>query len=73
MIMYWYALIVCSIFRGCGMKSLTVIASMMVDPASIPKQRFFKVYRSSIRDCRPCPLREACFSPNAQRRTARRG
>ena len=30
MIMYWYGLIVCSIFRGCGMKSLTVIASMMV-------------------------------------------
>src|SRR5512133_2766239 len=29
----------------------------------------FKVYRSSIRDCRPCPLRTACFSPNAQRRT----
>ena len=40
MIMYWYGLIVCSIFRGCGMKSLTVIASMMVDPASIPKRRF---------------------------------
>jgi hypothetical protein len=40
MIMYWYALIVFSIFRGCGMMSLTAIASMMVDPASIPKQRF---------------------------------
>jgi hypothetical protein len=34
-----------------------------------PNAEGFKVYRSSIRDCRPCPLRAACFSPNAQRRT----
>ena len=38
-------------------------------PHSKPNAEGFKVYRSSIRDCRPCPLREACFSPNAQRRT----
>src|SRR5262249_31758090 len=24
-------------------------------------------YRSSIRDCRSCPLQAACFSPNAHR------
>ena len=40
MIMCWCALIVFSIFRGCGMKSLTAIASMMVDRASIRKRRF---------------------------------
>ena len=40
MIMCWCALIVFSIFHGCGTKSLTAIASMMVDPASIPKWRF---------------------------------
>src|SRR5215831_11893470 len=38
-------------------------------PHSKPNAEGFKVYRSSIRDCRPCPLRAACFSPNAQRRT----
>lgn len=38
-------------------------------PHSKPNAQGFKVYRSSIRDCRPCPLRAACFSPNAQRRT----
>ena len=37
MIMYWSALIAFSIFRGCGMKSLTAIALTMVDPGSIPK------------------------------------
>jgi hypothetical protein len=36
-------------------------------PHSTPNAEGFKVYRSSIRDCRPCPLRAACFSPNAQR------
>ena len=39
-------------------------------PHSKPNAEGFKVYRSSIRDCRPCPLRAACFSPNAQRRTS---
>ena len=38
-------------------------------PHSKPNAEGFKVYRSSIRDCRPCPLRAVCFSPNAQRRT----
>jgi hypothetical protein len=38
-------------------------------PHSKPNAEGFKVYRSSIRDCRPCPLRAACFSPNAKRRT----
>jgi hypothetical protein len=37
MIMYWRALIAFSILRGCGMKSLTAIASMMVDLASDPE------------------------------------
>jgi len=37
-------------------------------PHGKPNAEGFKVYRSSIRDCRPCPLRAACFSPNAQRR-----
>ena len=37
-IMYWYALIVFSIFHGCGMKSLTAISSRMGDLASIPKR-----------------------------------
>ncbi len=39
-------------------------------PQSKPNAEGFKVYRSSIRDCRPCPLRAACFSPNAQRRAS---
>jgi transposase len=38
-------------------------------PHSKPNAEGIKVYRSSIRDCRPCPLRAACFSPNAKRRT----
>src|SRR6516165_6408310 len=38
-------------------------------PHSKPNAEGFKVYRSSIRDCRQCPLRADCFSPNAQRRT----
>jgi hypothetical protein len=38
-------------------------------PHSKPNAEGFKVYRSSIRDCRPCPLRAVCFSPNAQGRT----
>jgi hypothetical protein len=40
MIMYWCALIVFSIFRGCVTKSLAAIASMMGDLASIPKRPF---------------------------------
>ena len=38
-------------------------------PHSKPNAEGFKVCRSSIRDCRPCPPRAVCFSPNAQRRT----
>ena len=38
-------------------------------PHSKSNAEGFKVYRSSIRECRSCPLRAACFSPNAQRRT----
>jgi transposase len=37
-------------------------------PHSKPNAEGFKVYRSSFRDCRPCPLRASCFSPKAQRR-----
>lgn len=38
-------------------------------PHSRPNAAGLKVYRSSVRDCRPCPLREACFSPAAKRRS----
>jgi transposase len=38
-------------------------------PHGEPNAEGLKAYRSSIRDCRPCPLRAVCFSPNAQRRT----
>lgn len=37
-------------------------------PHSRPNAEGLKVYRSSIGDCRPCPLRAACFSPTAKRR-----
>ena len=40
--LYRYALIVFSIFRGCGMKSLTAIVSTTVDPAPIRKRRFVR-------------------------------
>jgi transposase len=38
-------------------------------PHSQPNAAGLKVYRSSAHDCRPCPLREACFSPAAKRRS----
>jgi Transposase DDE domain len=37
-------------------------------PNSRPNAAGLKVYRSSIGDCRPCPLWATCFSPTAQRR-----
>ena len=37
MIMCWCALIVFSIFHGCGTKPLTAIASMIVDPGIDPE------------------------------------
>jgi Transposase DDE domain len=37
-------------------------------PNSRPNAAGLKVYRSSISDCRPCPLRATCFSLTAQRR-----
>jgi hypothetical protein len=51
MIMDWYVLIVFSIFRGCGMKSLTAIVSTTVDPAPIPKRRFVYCSLACERDC----------------------
>jgi transposase len=38
-------------------------------PNSRPNAAGLKVYRSSIGDCRPCPLRSVCFSPAAERRS----
>ena len=38
-------------------------------PNSRPNAAGLKVYRSSIGDCRPCPLRAVCFSPAAERRS----
>ena len=38
-------------------------------PHSRPNAAGLKVYRSSVRDCRSCPLRERCFSPAAKRRS----
>jgi transposase len=37
-------------------------------PHGKPNAEGVKVYRSSIRDCRPCPLRAICFSSTAKRR-----
>jgi hypothetical protein len=41
MIMCWCALVLFSIFLGCGMKSLAGIASRMVDRVSIRNWRSF--------------------------------
>ena len=37
-------------------------------PNSRPNAEGFKLYRASIGDCRPCPLRATCFSSKTERR-----
>jgi hypothetical protein len=58
-----------SVQTGCATRSSPLSARPAPRAAQQTKCGGLQSLRSSIRDCRPCPLRAACFSPNAQRRT----